>query len=84
MNKNKKSIQKKLGVTVLVLCIIAMAAAPNYLSGGVCEKALARCGAGLIFPGIIGAILAPATVAAGATACLSGYSWCLVYYIQVK
>jgi len=84
MNKNKKSIQKKLGVTVLVLCIIAMAAAPNYLSGGVCEKALARCGAGLIFPGIIGVILAPATVAAGATACLSGYSWCLAYYIQVK
>jgi len=84
MNKNKKSIQKKLGVTVLVLCIIAIVAAPNYLSGGVCGKALARCGAGLIFPGIIGAILAPATVAAGATACLSGYSWCLIYYIQVK
>ncbi|GAG18311.1 unnamed protein product, partial [marine sediment metagenome] len=35
MNKNKKSIQKKLGVTVLVLCIIAIVAAPNYLSGGV-------------------------------------------------
>ena len=83
MNKNKKSIQKKLGVTVLVLCIIAMAAAPNYLSGGVCEKALARCGASLIFPGIIGAILAPATVVAGATACFSGYSWCLAYYQKV-
>jgi len=83
MNKNKKLIQKKLGVTVLVLCIIAMAAAPNYLSGGICEKALARCGAGLIFPGVIGAILAPATVVAGAGACFSGYSWCLAYYLKV-
>jgi predicted phage tail protein len=83
MNKNKKSIQKKIGVTVLVLCIITMTAAPTYLSGGICEKALARCGASLIFPGIIGIILAPAAVAAGFTACMTGYSWCLAYYLKV-
>jgi len=82
MNKNKKSIQKKLRAIVLVLCIITITVAPNYLSAGICEKALARCGASLIFPGIIGVILAPATVVAGATACLSGYSWCMAYYLK--
>ncbi len=82
MNKNKKSIKKKLGAIVLVLGIVTMSVAPNYLSGGICEKAVARCGASLIFPGVIGVILAPASVVAGAGACLSGYSWCLAYYMK--
>ena len=81
MKKNYHTKQKAVGALALAVCLLVLTVFPQPVSGGVCERALARCGADLLFPGIFGLLLSPVSFAAGFVGCMSGYTWCLNYYL---
>ena len=82
MKKTNHTKKKAVGALALAVCLLVLTVFPQSVSGGVCEKALARCGADLLFPGILGLLISPVSFAAGAAGCLGGYSWCLNYYLR--
>ena len=82
MKKSFYPKPKAVGILALTVCLLGFMVFPQPVSGGVCEKALAKCGADLLFPGIIAFLLSPVSFGAGAAGCLSGYTWCLKYYVE--
>jgi len=75
-HKNKKRSLIVVGVLVFIFLLSAFAPA---LDAGVCEKALQKCAIDAAIAGVSGGAFAG--LAWGAL-CLSGYEWCLRYYVN--
>lgn len=79
MTQSKKWKRAKIFAGILCLLIIVQALSPVSASGGVCEKALGKCGADAAIAGLLSGFQTFAFYSSG---CLMGYSWCLEYYMK--
>lgn len=68
----------KITAWILPLLLLILAFSPAPVSAGVCEKAVAKCGADAVLAGMLSGLQ---TFIFFSTGCIMGYTWCLQYYV---